>query len=86
MNKTAYIRARIEPALKSSAEHVLHELGITPSQAVTMLYSQISQTESWPIELKIPNKETRKVFEETDRGEGLIEVDNVDDMFDDLDS
>ena len=35
MSKIAFIRARVEPELKETAENVLHELGITPTQAVT---------------------------------------------------
>ena len=81
MSRTAFIRARVEPELKENAEHVLHEIGITPTQAITMLYKRISHDQEWPLELKMPNDETRLVFEETDKGIGLIECKNVDDLF-----
>ncbi len=81
MRKSAFIRARIEPELKAAAENVLSEVGITPSQAVTMLYKRIMRDHEWPLELKIPNAVTRRTFEETDKGIGLTEYKNVDDLF-----
>ena len=84
MSKTAYVRARIEPDLKDTAEHVLDVLGITPTQAVTMLYKRIASNHEWPIELKIPNAETRQVLKETDEGVGLVKCEDVDDLFDKL--
>lgn len=81
MSKTAFIRARVEPGLKENAEHVLDEIGITPTQAITMLYKRIARDQEWPLELKIPNDETRSVFEETDKCIGLLECENVDDLF-----
>ncbi len=41
MNKTAFIRACIEPDLKEEVEAFLTALGVTPTQVITMLYKQI---------------------------------------------
>lgn len=84
MNKTEYIRARIEPSLKHNAENVLAALGITPTQAVTMLYKQIEMQHAWPFELKIPNEETKRALDETDKGIGLIKCKSPNDMFEKL--
>ena len=81
MSKTAFIRARVQPALKNQAENMLQILGITPTQAIVMLYQRIVRDREWPLELKIPNAETQKTFEETDRGEGLVKCKEVDDLF-----
>jgi len=81
---TVFVRARIEPELKNEAELVLYDLGITPTQAIKMLYKRIVRDHEWPLELKVPNKETRKAFEETDRGIGLNKSKNIDDLFEDL--
>lgn len=62
----------------------LHELGITPAQAVTMLYKKVIREHEWPLELKLPNAETRKILEETDKDIGLIEAKDMDDLFDKL--
>lgn len=81
-NKSAFIRARVEPKLKIHAEHILDELGITPTQAINMLYKRIARDHEWPLELKIPNDETRQALEESDKGIGLTKCKDVDDLFD----
>ncbi|WP_341758245.1 type II toxin-antitoxin system RelB/DinJ family antitoxin [Candidatus Tisiphia endosymbiont of Ditula angustiorana] len=81
MNKSVFVRARIEPEIKKEAEEILYELGITPSQAVTMLYKYIARKHEWPIELKIPNAKTIKTFKETDKDIGLIKCRNTDEMY-----
>lgn len=81
MSKAAFIRARVEPELKAEVEYILDKLGITPTQAVTMLYKRIRREHAWPLELKISNAKTRKAFEETDKNVGLVSCKNVDDMF-----
>jgi DNA-damage-inducible protein J len=58
MSKTSFVRARVEPELKADAEHVLSEMGITPTQAITMLYKRVARDHEWPLELKIPNNKT----------------------------
>ena len=81
---TIFVRARIEPELKNQAETILHELGITPTQAIKMLYKRIARDHEWPLELKVPNKETLKAFEETNRNIGLNKSKDIDDLFKDL--
>ena len=44
MIKSSVVKAKIEPYLKKKAETVLHKLGITPDQAVTMLYTHLCPT------------------------------------------
>ena len=54
MANTATVYARIDPQLKSEAEEILDQLGLTPSAVVQMLYSQIKLTRSVPFEIKLP--------------------------------
>lgn len=82
--KTSFVRARIEPKLKVEAEHVLDELGITPTEAVRMLYKSIAREHGWPIELKLPNVKTRRVLRDTDKGKGLNKAKDADDLFNQL--
>ena len=81
MSKAAFIRARVEPQLKVNAEHILSELGITPTQAITMLYSRIVREHEWPLELKIPNAKTARAIREARKGKGVTICKNVDDLF-----
>ncbi len=39
--KTATIRARIDPTLKANAEAILDTLGLNPSDAIRLFYTQI---------------------------------------------
>lgn len=56
MANTSAVYARIDTGLKDNAENILHQLGITPSAAIQMLYSQIVLTKSFPLTLRLPYK------------------------------
>lgn len=68
MNKTAVVSARITPEAKMSAEKVLEKLGLTTTDAITMLFQQINIRQGIPFPVEIPNSETLKAIEETDAG------------------
>ena len=85
MGKSSQVHLRIETRLKSEAEQMLHELGITPTQAMTMFYKAIAREHMIPLVLKIPNKETEKVFQDTDAGKNLHKSKNAKDLFNQLD-
>lgn len=53
MANTSAVYARIDKNLKERAELVLQQLGITPSSAIQMLYSQIIRTKSLPLDLRL---------------------------------
>ena len=84
MSKTATIRARIEPELKSEAENVLGQLGLTATQAISLFYRQLVLQRRLPFELVLPNALTLETFQETDRGENLVRCDSLDDLFEKL--
>ena len=54
MANTSAVYARIDTSLKENAESILSQLGITPSGAIQMLYSQIVLTRSLPLDLRLP--------------------------------
>jgi DNA-damage-inducible protein J len=56
MANTTAVYARIDTDLKKNAEDILHQLGITPSSAIQMLYSQIVLTKGFPLDLHLPYK------------------------------
>lgn len=55
MANTSPVYARIDTSLKDSAETILKKLGITPSVAVQMLYSQIILHNGIPFDVRIPS-------------------------------
>ncbi|SLM32347.1 Plasmid stabilization system protein antitoxin protein [Desulfamplus magnetovallimortis] len=84
MAKTTTISVRMDAELKSSAEHILASLGLTPSQAINVFYKQITFQKGLPFSVKIPEKElnniTRKAMEEKD----LDEYESPSDLYDEL--
>lgn len=67
MSKTAMIRARIEPDLKTKGEKALKQMGITASQAITIFYTQVVIQKRLPFEMRL---------EEGDIPESYIRVKN----------
>ena len=49
MSNTNAVYARIDTNLKENAESILNQLGITPSSAIQMLYSQIVLQKGMPL-------------------------------------
>lgn len=54
MANTSVVYARIDSDLKTRAESILYRLGISPSSAIQMFYSQILLKQGVPFELKLP--------------------------------
>ena len=55
MANTTAVYARIDTRLKENAENILNQLGISPSSAIQMLYSQIVLTRGLPLDLHLPS-------------------------------
>ncbi len=55
MANTSAVYARIDTDLKENAEGILSQLGISPSSAIQMLYSQIVLKKGMPFELRLPD-------------------------------
>ena len=55
MANTSPVYARIDTSLKDNAETILSRLGITPSGAIQMLYSQIVLHNGIPFDVRIPS-------------------------------
>ena len=56
MANTNAVYARIDKNLKENAESILSQLGISPSSAIQILYSQIVLQKGMPFELRLPAK------------------------------
>ncbi|MCP5537398.1 MAG: type II toxin-antitoxin system RelB/DinJ family antitoxin [Akkermansiaceae bacterium] len=59
----------------------LAALGITPTEAIRLLYRQIAMRGEFPVELRIPNVETAAVLAKADRGEDIETSDNTADLY-----
>lgn len=84
MAKESMIRARIESRLKTEAEDILQQLGLSTTEAITLFYHQIRLTRGLPFEVRLPNKTTRQTFRDTDAGKKIVRCKNPQDLFDKL--
>ena len=80
MAQTTVIHARIDPATKAATERVLDAIGLTPTEAIRLLYRQIAMRGEFPLELKVPNALTADTLAKADQGEDLESFDSVDDL------
>ncbi|MEI7899466.1 MAG: type II toxin-antitoxin system RelB/DinJ family antitoxin [bacterium] len=81
MSKTAMIRARLEPALKSHAESVFSRLGLNATQAITIFYKQVELRGGLPFDVCVPTDTTKRAFEASEAGRDLMICKDADDMF-----
>ncbi len=64
MAENAYVRVRIDPALKEEAALVLDSLGLTISDVMRMTLTRIAREKGLPLELARPNAKTIAAMEE----------------------
>jgi DNA-damage-inducible protein J len=77
MNKSATVRARIEPGLMRGAEAILKKVGLTPSEAITLFFAQVTLHKGLPFPVRIPNRETKRALREALTGKNLERFDSV---------
>ncbi|HQZ29059.1 MAG: type II toxin-antitoxin system RelB/DinJ family antitoxin [Verrucomicrobiales bacterium] len=81
MAQTVVIHARIDSATKAATERVLGSLGLSPTEAIRLLYRQIAMRGEFPLELRVPNELTAKTLSNADNGEDLETFESVDDLY-----
>jgi DNA-damage-inducible protein J len=84
-NKTATVRARMEPGLKKETERILDQLGLNTTEAIRIFFKQVKLHRGLPFELKIPNETTQKAITEAKERKNLKEFDTFEELFEDLD-
>ena len=80
MNQTATVHARIDGATKKRSEAILKQIGMTPTEAVRLLYRQIALRGEFPIELRVPSALTASVLSKSDKDEGIEKFDSLEDL------
>ena len=86
MGNTAIVNARIDPATKAEAVEVLHSLGMTTTQAISLFFKQIIHKRGIPFELKVPSQQALETMAKVEVGEGLHEVADADELLKELKS
>ena len=59
---------------------VLKSIGMSPSDAVRLLYRQIALRGEFPIELRVPNSLTAKTLNMSDRDEAIESFDSIEEL------
>ena len=63
---TSMLHIRVDDDLKEQATATLDAMGLTMSDAVRLLLRRVIADQAFPLELKVPNAETRAAMTESD--------------------
>ncbi len=66
MAATAIVQARLEPEVKEEATRILAAIGMTPTEAVRLLFRRVVAEKRFPMELLVPNEATIAAIQERD--------------------
>lgn len=85
---SSMLHVRIDESIKEQATAALATMGLSTSDAVRMLFHRIVADQAFPLELKVPNAETRAAMAEADAmiAEDRLRFTNAKDMFDSLEA
>ncbi len=62
------VRARIDTDTKEKASAALQAMGLTVSDVLRIVLRRVAADQAFPLELKVPNTETRAALGEVERG------------------
>ena len=66
MASSSMIHVRVDDDLKARATEALNAMGLSVSDAVRLLLHRIATDQAFPLELKVPNAETRAALAEAE--------------------
>lgn len=66
MASSSMLHVRLDDATKAEGGAVLDAIGLSASDAVRLLYRRLIADQAFPLELKVPNAETRTAMAEAE--------------------
>ena len=63
---SSMLHIRMDDELKAKASEALAAMGLSVSDAVRLLFHRIAADQAFPLELKVPNEETREALAEAE--------------------
>lgn len=63
--QTSMLHVRVEDVLKAQATQTLAAMGLSIPEAVRLFLHRVVAEQAFPVELKVPNAETRAAIEES---------------------
>ncbi len=64
MAQTTMLHVRVDDEIKAQASEALAAMGLSVSDAVRILLKRVVNDQAFPLELKVPNTQTRAAIEE----------------------
>ena len=64
MTQSAMLHVRIDDDTKARGNAVLDAIGLSAADAVRLLYKRLIAEQAFPLELKVPNRETQAAMAE----------------------
>lgn len=64
MAQTTMLHVRVDDEIKAQASEALAAMGLSVSDAVRILLKRVVNDQAFPLELKVPNAQTRAAIEE----------------------
>ncbi len=65
MAQTSMLHVRVDDDVKAQASEALASMGLSVSDAVRIFLKRVVNDQAFPLELKVPNAETRKAIKES---------------------
>ena len=87
-SRSSMLHVRMDDDLKREATAALAAMGLTASEAVRLLFHRIAADQAFPLELKVPNADTRAAMAEAEEmvKAGTARFAKAGEMFDDLET
>jgi len=82
MARSAVVHARIDAETKTATERVLGALGMTPTEAIRLFYRQIALRREFPLELRVPNKQTAAALSSSRKNKDIETFDSSEALYD----
>jgi DNA-damage-inducible protein J len=64
MSRSSMLHVRVDEEIKTQASEALSAMGLSVSDAVRILLKRVVNDQAFPLELKVPNAQTRAAMEE----------------------
>ena len=84
--QSSMLHVRMDSEMKRKAMAALAAMGLTASEAVRLFFHRIAVDQAFPLELKVPNRQTRRAMAESEEmmRQGTARFANADEMFTEL--
>ncbi len=86
MAQSSMLHVRVDDEIKKQATEALAAMGLSVSDAVRILLKRVVNDQAFPLELKVPNAQTRAAMEEAGAlmQAGSARFDSADALIDEL--